>query len=460
MTRSVLRIVEQQGQLAACVENADPPLPNDYDEAVPFGFPGHALPPLDDGTQYGSKLVQGLAEQKAVAKVLERAFGANGAEPHALALLVRAGDGRQIRWETLRDDNGRFVALDGRCPIGRVTRRLSSTHTAAQVFQPPLRLLAFVSGTQLDMQAEWDALAAAIDQAHADGLPVAAIVHIGESTLRDAAAAGCTAGHHPAIEVLAMPDSAAKLEQQIQRVRPHLLHFFCHGKGGIGSSFVQLATAQDHALGRTGSIELDAEQLASIAALREAWLVVLNCCEGAQADAEIESMAETIVKTSGARAIGMLEPVASGEASVFSGTLYPEVFRVLEGVLRMAPGSPPQIVDFTPALSVPRRALQTINPPLHPGARWTLPVLYQELQLLEVVRAAMPPTMLAAPPGSLAPLRARAQTVADFLASMPPDTPAAARQDALALLDLPPVVPPELRPDAFGRFSSAGGGGG
>lgn len=257
-----------------------------------------------------------------------------------------------------------------------------------------------------------------------------------------------------------MPDSAAKLEQQIQRVRPHLLHFFCHGKGGIGSSFVQLATAQDHALGRTGSIELDAEQLASIAALREAWLVVLNCCEGAQADAEIESMAETIVKTSGARAIGMLEPVASGEASVFSGTLYPEVFRVLEGVLRMAPGSPPQIVDFTPALSVPRRALQTINPPLHPGARWTLPVLYQELQLLEVVRAAMPPTMLAAPPGNLAPLRARAQTVADFLASMPPDTPAAARQDALALLDLPPVVPPELRPDAFGRFSSAGGGGG
>ena len=38
-----------------------------------------------------------------------------------------------------------------------------------------------------------------------------------------------------------------------------------------------------------------------------------------------------------------------------------------------------------------------------------------------------PEEMLAAPPGNLAPLRARAQTVADFLASMPPDTPAAAR---------------------------------
>lgn len=114
-----------------------------------------------------------------------------------------------------------------------------------------------------------------------------------------------------------MPEAAYELEQQIQRARPHVLHFFCHGQGGMGATFLELATAQDHALNRAGVV-LDTDTLAGMAALRESWLVVLNCCEGAQGGAEIESMAERLVAQTGTRAIGMLEPVASGEASRFS----------------------------------------------------------------------------------------------------------------------------------------------
>jgi CHAT domain len=477
--RSVLLISERDGQLAASVENAEPPLPPNFDERIAFGYPSGGLPPLGDGLQYGDTLVQGLRNHPAVAALLDRAFGAANAQPHTLALLVRAGEGRQIRWEALRDKEGKFVALDGRCPIGRVARRLSGAPNAAHAFLPPLRILAYLSGIGLDMQAEWDAMAAALDQAHADGLPVQATLHIGPAALRDQARAECEAGAHPAITVGAIPEAAFELEQQIQRVRPHVLHFFCHGKGGMGASFLELATAQDHALNRPGSVVLDTDTLAGMGALRDAWLVVLNCCEGAQGDVEIESMAERLVVQTGTRAIGMLEPVASGEASRFCATLYPELFRLFDGVLRMPPGALPQHVDLTPALSVPRRALLELNPPLRPGARWTLPVLYQDMQLLQVVRvagaangAAMSAVAPAAPgpaagaaavasaaavsAGDWRVLRAKAETVAGLLAALPPDTPDSARERMLALLDDAPVVPAALRPDRWGRFGQGG----
>jgi hypothetical protein len=457
VTRSVLLISERDGQLASSVENADPPLPNNYDERVSFGFASAWLPPLADGAQYGDTLVQGLRQHPAVATVLGRAFEAVPAQPHTIALLVRADEGRQIRWEALRDAQGQFVALDGRCPIGRITRRLSGSPKAAQTFEPPLRILAYLSGVGLDMQAEWDALSTALDQAQAAGLPVKATVCIGLSALRDQARNECAAGTHPAITVDAMPGTAFELEQQIQRERPHVLHFFCHGRGGMGASFLELGTAQDHALNRPGSVVLDTDTLAGIEALRYAWLVVLNCCEGALGDTEIESMAERLVAQTGTRAIGMLEPVASGEASRFCAALYPEVFRLLEAVLRMPAGAPPQYVDLTPALSVPRRALSALNPPLRQGARWTLPVLYQDLHPLEVVRPGV--AALAVPAVSADDwrvLRAKAETVAGMLAALPPDTPESARDRMLALLDEAPAVPVALRPDRWGRFGAAG----
>lgn len=454
MMRSVLVIGERDGQLAASVENADPPLPENYDERIAFGYTSGDLPSPDDVSQYGATLLQGLRQHPAVAAVLERAFASASATPHALALILRAEDGRRVRWEALSDAHGKFVALDGRCPISRVTRRLSSTPHAAQAFEPPLRVLAYVSGVGLDMRAEWDALVSALDQAHKDGLAIKATIHIGLPSLRDEAIAECAAGMHPAIDIAAMPQAAFELEQQIQRARPHVLHFFCHGRGGMGASFLELATAKEHQLGLPGSVVLSTETLAGLEALRETWLVVLNCCEGAQGDVEVESMAEELVRQSGTRAIGMLEQVTSGEASRFSAALYPELFALFGKVLSMKPGDHPLYVDLAPVLTVPRRALSDVAPPaLRP--RWTLPVLYQDLQLLEVVRAATNTdgngaAVITAEDWRL--LRAKTETVAGLLAALPPDTPEAARIQILALLEHPPVVPAALRPDRWGRF--------
>jgi hypothetical protein len=121
----------------------------------------------------------------------------------------------------------------------------------------------------------------------------------------------------------------------------------------------------------------------------------------------------------------------------------------------MPPGALPQYVDLTSALSVPRRALRELNPPLRPGARWTLPVLYQDLHLLQVVRPARASAAgvpAAASDEDWRVLRAKAETVAGFLAALPPETPASARDRMLLLLEQPPVVPAALRPDRWGRL--------
>ncbi len=470
MKRSILTITQRDGMLAACVQQSEPPLPADWDERISFGYDAAALPALTDDAlviQYGDRLAEGLCKHQAIAQVLQRAFGANGADVHTVGLTVRAEQGRQIRWETLRDPQGRFVALDGRCHIGRTVRRLAGTPQAAREFVPPLRLLAFLSGAGLDATEEWDALSAAVFKARDKGLPVEADVRIGQDALRDQARAEAAARHPGAIRVGAVPASAGELEVEIRDARPHILHFFCHGKAAMGASFLELATAKDHALGLPGSVGVAIDVLTTLAELRDVWLVVLNCCEGAQAASDIDSMAERMVENAGlAAAIGMLEPVAVGEASRFCAALYPELFHVLDDVLKMQPGMGTRFVNLAPAMSRPRRALRDMAPPLRPGARWTLPVLFQTEEPLQVFRGAggaggglaAGPAGLAPPPAvDLSIARARAETIAGMLAGLPPDTPDAVRDGMLALLDDAPVVPQALRPDRFGGFGLNGG---
>ncbi|MCX5542151.1 CHAT domain-containing protein [Paraburkholderia sp. CNPSo 3076] len=459
MTRTVLIISNRDGVLDARIEKSAPPLPRNWNDRVPFGFGAAALPLLNDSMQleqYGNTLAMGLRQHPAIAQVLQQAFNAAAQQSHSLCFVVEADEGRQIRWETLRDDRGHFVALDGRCHIGRIVRSVSA-EDSPRLFTPPLRLLAFLSGVGLDATEEWGALATAFDEAHARGLPVKAEVRIGQTALLAQAQGECDAGLHPAINVRAMPANGLELEAQIRAVRPHILHFFCHGKAAMGAAFLELANAVDHVLpGRPGSISLAIDTLAQLEGLRDTWLVVLNCCEGGQSFNAMDSMAERLVSEAGlAAAIGMLEPVAVGEASRFCAVLYPELFYLLEGVLNMLPGALPQRVDLSPAMSRPRRALRDLIPPLKGGARWTLPVLYQQEQPFQVFRPLpVAPIAPAAPAPALdwAVVRAKTETVAGMLAGLPPDTPAEVRDRMLALLDEAPVVPAALRPDRWGRF--------
>lgn len=495
MTRSVLFIGESEvdGQLTANIENAEPPLQADYWKPMKLGYTGLQLPPVGDGVLYGQMLAQGLRRHPAIAALLQRAFNADNLQPHTLALHVRASDGRQIRWETLCDQSG-FVALNSRCHIGRIAPRLTGTPIAARLFEPPLKILAFISGVGLDMLAEWDAIFDAIKTVVEKKLPVEATLCLGTNELLLKARSDCAKLDNARINVEPMPATSLALEQKIESVRPHLLHFFCHGRGGMGASFLELGTAQDHAAERPGSVVLGTDELARLAVLRDTWLVVLNCCSGAETVEDIESMAERLVSQTGTRAIGMLKPILSGEASLFCRALYPALFQLLDSVLRMQPGARPQYLDLTSVLNRPRRALQQQQEQEEKtrkqqqgqgqeqgqeqgqvqtqgaeddGPRWTLPVLYQDLQPLEIVREALPAGNGAAAPVAQGSdewrlLRARTEVVAGMLAALPPDTPDVVRDSMLAVLDMAPAVPRELRPDRNGRFNAvqpaAGGG--
>lgn len=459
MARTIVTISGRNGRFSACLDKAAQALP-DMGEPHSLGYGPAGLPPLDSAAhveQYGSTLVAGLKQHPAIRQVLEQIFAAGPQQSHTLYFGIKAPDGQQIRWESLRDEGGRFVALDGRCHIGRIAEEATTPEPGVRLFAPPLRVLAFLSGTGLDATEEWSSLASAVDRAVGRGLPVRADVHIGQPALLQQAQDECGAGARPGIAVHPMPADGLELEQEITDTRPHILHFFCHGKAEMGAAYLQLATQRDHAIAAPqGSISVPVDDLARLAELRSAWLVVLNCCEGAHAGGQLDSMAYRMVSEAGlAAAIGMLEPVDVGEASRFCGVLYPELFSALEAVLRLNPGAAPITVDLSPAMSRPRRALRDMAGPAQANGRWTLPVLYLQEQPLQVFRpiaaVAMDETAVA---------RVKATTIAGMLANLPPDTPVEARDRMLGVLDDPPRVPTSMRPDRWGAFGEGAGGGG
>jgi hypothetical protein len=183
--------------------------------------------------------------------------------------------------------------------------------------------------------------------------------------------------------------------------------------------------------------------------IRNAWLVVLNCCEGATAEERLASMAFRIVANGSVPAvIGMQEPIPVGDANVFCQTLYPELFRLLAEVVKSAVAkSKPVALDLTGALVNARRAIHTRHMRSPASFRnWTLPVLYVQRETLQVQ------CRIAESDDQLAQIRDRVSIVAGMLRQLSPTADPLLRQGLLALLDKPPVVPPEMRPDPMGQF--------
>ena len=368
---------------------------------------------------------------------------------------LRVSSGRRRFAQILHGDKERaVVALDGRCNISRIAEEANTPEPGVRHFGPPFRILAFLSGSGLDAIEEWSSLAIAIDRAVIRGLPVKADIRIGQPALLQQAQVECAAGRHPNITVQAMPADSFELEQAITESQPHILHFFCHGKAEMGAAYLQLANQRDHAIAAPqGSISVPVDDLARLTELRNAWLVVLNCCEGARAGGQLDSMAYRMVSEAGlAAAIGMLEPVDVGEASRFCGVLYPELFNALDVALRLNPGAAPVTVDLSPAMSRPRRALRDMVGLAQANGRWTLPVMYLQEQPLQVFR---PLAVFTEDDAMLT--RVRAKTIAGMLSNLPPNTPDEVRDRMLAMLDEAPVVPPTLRPDRWGAFGEGAG---
>jgi len=452
MMRRTIVSIEQDatGGLTAKLVKAEFDIP-DARRPTPLACDPAALPPLDSAANvqaYGQRLRECLVQHPAIQVALQNLAQTPAGQRRTLCFEILATPGEQIRWEALCDDKGGFVALNGRCQLGRIADEISNHDTGVRLFTPPLRVAAFLSAAGIRAEPEWAALSDAMQRARADGLQIEMRTFVGEQQLLDAAGTAVAAGTHPGVTVEPIPASAIGLGQKLDEWRPHVVHFFCHGSTAFGVPYIELSTVLDHDNDEaSGSVILEIDRLVEVGGVRDAWLVVLNCCLGGQASERLSSMAHRLVAAGGVpAAIGMQEPVEVADANAFCANLYPPVFRVLRDALNAA-GAKPVPVDLTGAVGLPRQALRDMHA-TSPAAfgRWTLPVLYVHREPLQVHR------MHGAAPGDVQWMRERVDLVANMLRQLPPDTPGELRAKLLATLDTPPAVPLAMRPNLDGRF--------
>jgi hypothetical protein len=446
--RTIVTIEERDGALTARLVKADA-MVKEGKKPVALGFSPASLPTLDSPENvkaYGEALRVALMNHPAIGKVLGEIFSTTAAKPRILCFQIDSTEGEQIRWEALCDDAGNFLALDDRFRIGRIAEDVSTSEGNLRTFAPPLRVTAFISAAGVDATVEWQGLSAALDAARSKGIPLEARVYVGQQSLLDETAKVKVAGKLAGVSVFPMPASATEVEQCLNEWPPHIVHFFCHGSAGFGTASIELATVVEHDTKKPASVVINVDGLAAIEGLRNAWVVVLNCCEGGQAVGALHSMAYNVVAKGGIpAAIGMQEAVAVGDANTFCARLYPELFRALDGGLRVAAGAGVVPVDLTSVLALPRRAIRDEHQKQPANfRRWTLPVLYVHDQPLQVYRVSLTPA-------ESEDLQARVGQVAGFLAALPPDAPDDVRDRMLAVLDKHPGIAPELRPDRLGN---------
>lgn len=454
ITRTIVAIEEAplSRTLVTRVVKGEPGLPAGADQQGPLTLAALAPPPLADEAalkQYGAQLRDALAQHPGVQQALARVFHTPAGQPKTLYFEIRSRVGESVRWEALCDDAGNFVALDPRYRLGRLLDPIDAHDAGGRTFAPPLKVLALLSAARRDAAPEFRAIATAVGKARANGFPVEARIFLGQQALHDAVATEVANGQWPGVSVAVMPEDELAIEDELAAWQPHVVHVFCHGSVAFGSPILEFATIVDHDLDRdAGSIELHVETLESAAGIRNAWFVVLNCCEGASpdADSDLGSLAHRLVARGNVPGVvGMQAAVPVADAHAFAERLYPALFDLLAEALA-SPTSAPVAIEFAPALLPARRqvrARQATNGG-HGAASWTLPVLYAQRAPLQVWNAP------AVTPVKQEELRERANTIANLLRTLPPDTPMHARDALLALLDTSPIVPPALRPDRFG----------
>jgi hypothetical protein len=299
-------------------------------------------------------------------------------EPCPIYLRLLSPVSAQYPWETLFDPGDeRFLALEERWPIARIAD-FGPLEKEVRYFAPPLCVLAVLSAVDVegDNAKEWRSLWSALVKC---SLPLKVHVVVGEHSLKEE----IDALGDPRVECELL-SSQAGLKHQIKDANPHLIHVFCHGRGAQ-SPTLMFGTPQDHVAKRS-SVQFEADYLRGLA--KNAWLVTLNCCEGASDREGVRSLAHLLVAAGYPAVVGMREPISTDDAHLFTGILYGSLIPKLEEEL--AKGEEIEI-ELTTVLSEPRQALRDKFVPqldrTHAAAarrEWTFPVLYVRPEPLRI----------------------------------------------------------------------------
>ncbi len=342
------------------------------DILMPFICDPAALPSLatySDAKAHGQKLLRSLMHSHAQVKtVFESAFSLGPDACRPIYLELKSLPSAEIFcWEALCNDNGEFVALDKRWPVARVAGGRLDTREVEK-YQPPLKMLVVLSALGLDARGEWSAIYGAVKRAHDDGLPIELYVGIGQENLQKIVE---ELSPRPNVHLFALT-SMVDLIRRVDKVQPHLLHFFCHGNVSLNKPRLEIATFNDQ---ETSSIEVTLNDLITSPAVRNSWLTVLNCCKSGSGTRDLQSLCEGLVNGGVNAAIGMREDVSVIEAAVFSDNFYSSLLTNLQQTLQSLQNDQDTQFEWSSIMSEPRKALNNMPNPSATSA-WTRPVIY------------------------------------------------------------------------------------
>ena len=339
--------------------------------------------------EHGGALLEALREDRTLRRALRDALSARAGEVRPLCFKVEgeAPDAMGLRWEARWDSSEQFLALKDRWPIGRV---VESDIRSVRTFEPPLRILAIMSGAGLDARQEWEALHRAVEEARStawgpDGkkMWVRVTLVVGDQGLADEVMP--LAQEAPNwLDVVLMEDEAT-IDSLLRDKPPHIVHFFCHGSVRQGEGSLDFATIADQAERgdrRRDSISVSVSRLATFVRTRKPWLVVLNCCDTAvetvapSSSDDTQSLAREVVAAGAAAAIGWRHTIRPADANALTDTVYRRLLTEIgERLVTARPGT---LVDFelTSTAFVARDRLRVEHRDDHDVMRWTLPVLF------------------------------------------------------------------------------------
>jgi hypothetical protein len=275
-----------------------------------------------------------------------------------------------------------FFALDYRLPVGRIVKPKVPLRRW-RLCDGKVRVLAILSAAGIDPRIEAQRLIQAVDGRDFVDLEIL----VAEEAFVKAP------GPLPAnVTVKPLPSTPTRLRTAISDARPNVLHFNCHGTADEGGNLLLTSPLRWGKAGQENDLIVNADELATLPALKDdAWLVVLNCCEGGAARDDGRSIARTLGRAGVFAAIAMRCKISATAAAAFTAAFYPRLFDRLDGTLP-APDMEPLEIGLASLVPEPRRAIArkpgvALPASAHTQWEWTIPVLYTVEPSLHVYAA-------------------------------------------------------------------------
>ncbi|MFG6417350.1 CHAT domain-containing protein [Roseateles sp. DC23W] len=331
----------------------------------------------------GQHLRDSLNQHPAIAEVLKFLDGTQLPDVKPIYVVLNQSSAELIEWETLWGGNeGSFVALDSRWPVGRMADPSSSLYRPPGRFELPIRVMLVISAYAIaDQLREWTAFVGNLASARKLGLPLEVQVKVGDADLRDRIQSQIDADGLREVNVSMLDTTPARLAKATEDFNPHVLHFFCHGRSDISAQSLELAHGGDYADpdATRGSLNLMRKNLEQLATrLTNPWLLVINSCNGGKAAGSLNSLAHSATSAGFPSAVAMLEPVDAEDAYEFTSAFYGALFTLFSKAKADINAHGEAVIEWGAAMAEARIAIRDLhgNGTEDTNREWSLPALY------------------------------------------------------------------------------------